>query len=409
MASTLLTDKNVLRQPLPDLLVPLKKYRTRSSALHNLWYLQELSQWDIEREARLYSKSVDWEDKNLWQAMEKERLYCGDEHSVVGRFNQNLCHSILGVLRKYVEPDICFGDYKCALSDAGFIKVPDVVLITGKHDLLVVGEAKTPWMHDIDHAQSNNVLFRQYLGQIANYMHTTQSRLGWFTTYEQTMFLKQVPHPKRKERWVLCHSPVIRHDVKYQEVSKDISTLYRGRVTLRECFLFLAKEASESPRAVNTMSPLDWVTQIQKLVDDEDDKYISLDENEDESDSGVVASHDRDNSHEGIGHGKTETSSDTQQSQRRQIATRSSTRREQATVEGSLQAATERLSIREQSDPFSALEWKLPVKVFFDKSKERWYHKVKERKVYVELHTDPDRGEFFVQSGFRYPANKSNV
>ncbi|PYI04666.1 hypothetical protein BO78DRAFT_347226 [Aspergillus sclerotiicarbonarius CBS 121057] len=406
MACTPLTDKSLLRQPLPDLRIPPNKYRTRSSALHDLWYLQELSQWDIEREARLYCKSVDWEDKNLLQAMEKERLYCGDEHSVVGRFNQNLCHSILGILQKYVEPGICFGDWKCASSDAGFGKVPDVVLITGQHDLLVVGEAKTPWMHDIDHAQSNNVLFRQYLGQIANYMYTTKSRLGWFTTYEQTMFLKQVPHPKRKERWVLCHSPVIRHDVKYQEIPKDSSILHRGRVTLRECFLFLAKEASESPRAVNTMKPLDWVTQFQDRVDDEDDKYISLDEDGDDSDSGVEASHDRDSSHKDIGHGTTETSSDIQQPQRRQIATRSSTRREQATVQGSLQAATERLSIGEQSDPFSALEWKFQVKVFFDKSQERWYYKREERKVYVELNTDPDKGEFFVHDGFRHPVKK---
>lgn len=165
MVPRLLTGKEVIQQPLPDLRYHDEKFRTSSKSTHKLWFLATLSEWNIEQKARHYSKSIDWQDDILGYELGEEQIECGDEHSVVGRFNQNLCHNSTPSLHKYVQTDVRFGDFKCAVSDASFKKVPDVVLVTKEHQLRLVGEAKTPWMHDIKQAQEKNATFRNYIGK----------------------------------------------------------------------------------------------------------------------------------------------------------------------------------------------------------------------------------------------------
>lgn len=128
--------------------------------------MAELQSWDIEIEARLYSSSIPWDDRVLDYDLYEERLVCGDESSVVARFQQNLGHALSPVLREYVRAGLQFGDFKCAAPERRKMKggTPDMVLIDDKHVLYSVGESKAPWVHDIDKAQKDKATFRNYIG-----------------------------------------------------------------------------------------------------------------------------------------------------------------------------------------------------------------------------------------------------
>ncbi|KAB8215238.1 hypothetical protein BDV33DRAFT_208520 [Aspergillus novoparasiticus] len=78
------------------------------------------------------------------------------------------------------------------------------------------------------------------------------------------MFFKQEPHPRNNKKWVLWHSPVIRHNVRSREIlgnEKDLRNpaLYRGHVSLRECFLYIVHLAYQDFSAKNTMVYSRWV------------------------------------------------------------------------------------------------------------------------------------------------------
>jgi hypothetical protein len=75
-------------------------------------------------------------------------------------------------------------------------------------------------------------------------MHTNNVKYGFLTTYNQTVFLKQEPHPRNRRRWVLWHSPVIYHDAPSRCIEGDPRNVlsFRNRVSLRECFLFLVRK-----------------------------------------------------------------------------------------------------------------------------------------------------------------------
>ncbi|GKZ98167.1 hypothetical protein AnigIFM59636_002191 [Aspergillus niger] len=390
MALHLLSGKQIIQQPLPDLRV-------------------DKIIWNIEQKARQYSESINWKDDIQGYKLEEERLYCGDEHSVVARFNQNLCHTSTLALHGYVKNGIRFGDYKCAKKTEAFTKIPDIVLITRKHNLCVVGEAKTPWMHNIVWEQGRDSTFRNFIGQIANYMHKTQSKYGFLTTYEQTMFFQQVPHPKKKGAWVLCHSPVIHHDTKYEEITEDKSkdpTQYRGKVTLAECFFYFAKKARKGRRVINSMEAMSWVgSDIYKFIDD--DSYISFDEEDEESSSGEE---DEDSSCEEEAKDSSEeeeNGSNKKGASSSQRTTRSVTRRlNTKTSIDTLQADTERMNIKGHSHRYSALEWKDAVTIHFERLQSKWYYTAKGKRVYVDLHQDSDEGDFFVSGGYRYRVKK---
>lgn len=205
------------------------------------------------------------------------------------------------------------------------------------------------------------------------------------------MFFRQEPHPTKKGKWVLCHSPVIGHNTKYGDVPEEKSDdpiQFRGRVTLSECFLYLAKQACEGGEAINTMNALAWVGPDSSRVDEEDDDYISMDEKSDERGD------------EKSKHNKGEYP----------IMTRSSARRQDAKLAmEELQSGTEQFSIQGQSHAYSGLEWKQGiVSVFFDNSEGKWYYTAQRRKVYVELHKDPDEGDFFIANKLRYRVRKQD-
>ncbi|KAE8154112.1 hypothetical protein BDV25DRAFT_148264 [Aspergillus avenaceus] len=389
MAPRLLSGKEIIQQPLPDLRVD-EKYRTTSPSTQKLWFSANLSQWNIEQKARQYSDSIDWKDEIQSYACDKERLYCGDEHSVVARFNHNLCHTLTLALHRYVNDGMAFGDYKCAKKPIKFTKIPDIALITDAHDLCVVGEAKTPWKHDIVRLQRIDGEFRNFIGQIAQYMYKTKRKHGFLTTYEQTIFFQQVPHPKKKNVWVLCYSPVIYHNSKYEQVAEDKldnPAYYRGKVTLAECFLYLAKRASEDRQAANSMEAKSWVGSDSSKINGEDDGHISFEEEGSSAEEG-----------------KKDEKDEKDKSQR---MTRSTTRRlKTITNTNTLHTDTERLNIQGHSHLYSTLEWRGCVSIFFDRLEDKWYYISKGKHVHVHLHQDPDEGDFFVSGNYRYPVRK---
>lgn len=165
MAPHLLSGKEIIQQPLPDLRVD-EKYRTTSISTQKLFFSAHLSQWNIEQKARQYSDTINWKDDIRAYKFVEQLLHCGDEHSVVARFNQNLGHTLTIALNGYVDDGLGFGDYKCAKQPLDLKKVPDITLITDKHDLCVVGEAKTPWKHNIIHQQNAIVTFRNFIGKL---------------------------------------------------------------------------------------------------------------------------------------------------------------------------------------------------------------------------------------------------
>ncbi|KAK2768454.1 hypothetical protein FQN54_000309 [Arachnomyces sp. PD_36] len=112
--------------------------------------------------------------------------------------------------------------------------VPDYAAVNEvDNSLRFLGEAKTPWNHTlqkyIDDYKGNlkkkleqafgkhpiltydlNVLLNLYFtGQVAQYMYIFKLKYGFFTTYNETIFLKQVQRPDGT--WKLCYSSPVRH------------------------------------------------------------------------------------------------------------------------------------------------------------------------------------------------------
>ena len=158
---------------------------TISSSLHEKWYDGHLSNWDtFEREAYKLSSQIEplprtvlsvkpggpnQPQNHVWN----EQFLCGDELSVSGRFVQQVLHPVTVVARE-LKMRRRFGDFKvCSAkpktepdpnskSKSGgelpdFVAVAPVAALGASedipiklyHELRLVGEAKTPWKHDL--------------------------------------------------------------------------------------------------------------------------------------------------------------------------------------------------------------------------------------------------------------------
>lgn len=72
------------------------------------------------------------------------------------------------------------------------------------------------------------------IGQVARYMDDNETLYGFYSTYNETVFLK------RTGKYTFQVSPVINHD--------SVSSHEFGQVSLRECFLAIAHMAGEKWR-----------------------------------------------------------------------------------------------------------------------------------------------------------------
>ncbi|RAK90829.1 hypothetical protein BO79DRAFT_280995 [Aspergillus costaricaensis CBS 115574] len=152
--------------------------RTISDSTHNIEYLATLVRWNtFEQEVRQAFEGIQWPTHREVLAYEPprnatgnntchEQLLCGDEHTTVARFGQNVGHIMTSVFQT-MRLDARFGDFKtCSDAEVGG-KVPDIVLVDDTGKLKVIGEAKTPWMHNIQLQvdQTGQKTLRRYIAK----------------------------------------------------------------------------------------------------------------------------------------------------------------------------------------------------------------------------------------------------
>lgn len=89
-----------------------------------------------------------------------------------------------------------------------------------------------------------------FLAQPINYMWELNCAYGFFSNYEETIFLRQVMDSNGV--WRIDYSPVIRSITSYDANNPS-------SVSLRQCFFYVGSQASTEGPANNT-TPL-WVVQ----------------------------------------------------------------------------------------------------------------------------------------------------
>lgn len=174
---TPLTAHDLIQQPLPS--IKRGPYMTKNDSTQNIYFHSTLGEWrNFEREVREAVLEIPWGDNppalaytpsrkdrdnpnHVWH----EQLFCGDGHSVVGRFGQIAGHVMTSVCRS-IGGQIRFADYKASSSGKEQGDVPDITIVTDSGHIRVLGEAKTPWRHNIlEKLHGDLPEFRHYLGE----------------------------------------------------------------------------------------------------------------------------------------------------------------------------------------------------------------------------------------------------
>ncbi|KAI9773160.1 MAG: hypothetical protein M1840_008281 [Geoglossum simile] len=163
---------------------------------------------------------------------ESEIIHVGNEQGLMARFGQNVSH-VMSEVYKSCSLSISFADYqagKTHVDAQSHRNIPDVVLMDCQRSIRAVGEGKTYWTRELP--GENLAVRAAWLGQLARYMDDLRMRYGFYTTYNVTIFLRRASDTTFEE------SPPIFHFT--------ASTDHGGKdnVSVRECFLYLAKLAS---------------------------------------------------------------------------------------------------------------------------------------------------------------------
>ncbi|KAL8946995.1 MAG: hypothetical protein Q9222_006677 [Ikaeria aurantiellina] len=141
--------------------------------------------------------------------------------------------------------------------------IADLTIWNQENQALIAGEVKTPWTVDLGDLMESEETdpdpdqfleeFSQRAGQVAYYMKLNNFKYGFLTTYDHTVFFKQETmaltgqiaraneHSDGSVANILCYSRAIRHDTPSTHCTSTNPADYAGRVSLRECFLFLMK------------------------------------------------------------------------------------------------------------------------------------------------------------------------
>ncbi|KAH8427142.1 uncharacterized protein LDX57_004859 [Aspergillus melleus] len=237
--------EDIIKSTIPDL--KLGQWHTEHSAIHNLRYLGELRPWrTFAAEAWRHSRDTDWAAHpdvlahGPWgpvpaHSLFNEHVWVGDETGVQGRFTNNIGQAVSAACRVF-GLDIAFADFRASNAVMGGW-VPDSGCITAAGELRGVGEDKVGWVpaHSLtDAVEEGGRYLRKVVGQIARYLRLGQVRYGFLTTYDETIFLRQVK--SRGGVWRLEYSEPIRHDARAGQNS--------GEITLREAFWYFAAKAA---------------------------------------------------------------------------------------------------------------------------------------------------------------------
>ncbi|KAJ5200276.1 hypothetical protein N7491_008923 [Penicillium cf. griseofulvum] len=240
-----ITSREVLRSPLPNLL--LGPYHTISSALHLIHYIGPLAPWADFR-AGVLGSILPAGGSTIYHTLTNrdihlEQVYVSDETGVQGRFQQAVGHvlgAVSGAGHVARGVNIRFADFKSV--GLQYNKTPDVAIVSRDSPicLLAVGELKVPWVeaHAIPDNQGDEDDLCATIGQLAEYMIDLKLPYGFHSTYNETIFLRQV---NVQGVWT----------IEYSEVINDTSDL-----PIRQCFWYLAQlAAAVAGQPVNNTIP----------------------------------------------------------------------------------------------------------------------------------------------------------
>ncbi|KAF9892635.1 hypothetical protein FE257_001037 [Aspergillus nanangensis] len=256
-----ITAKKLLQQPLPDL--EQGQYHTLNSALHNIEFIGTLTPWP-NFEVEVQTTFEEWFSEPRSHAslsyegsrpgpssLSNEHYVVGKEEGVQGRYQNNVGQAMGAILQNQAV-DIQVGDF--AASATIYHKEPDMAFMSRstKH-VRIVSEFKTPWIDAHNLAASfsgadGTVPPSKQLGQIAEYMYDLHLKYGFMSTYEETVFLRQVQDATSV--WVLQHSPIIRHSA---------NGTIKGEVSVRQCIWHLCQSAVVEHRTTLRHDKLQWV------------------------------------------------------------------------------------------------------------------------------------------------------
>jgi hypothetical protein len=235
---SMLNPKHFIQSPLP----PLREgsNRTRSSALKPLEFLGRLTPWpDFETAVWNTYISETWRTPTLTHRPKSgyerfnlvhEHILVGDEHGVQERMKQNV-GQVMNSIFAAQGMNIAFSDFKCASTN--YRRIQDMAVIDVSGQPLLVGEIKSPWIdaHNMNDFRGESA-YKHVFGQIADYMYDQQLMYGFLSTYEYTIFLKQV---RVNNQWQLQFSDPIPFDA--------VSSPQNGTVSVRQCFFHICHEA----------------------------------------------------------------------------------------------------------------------------------------------------------------------
>jgi hypothetical protein len=248
-----LTARDVTYQPLMSYKADPKR-RVKSSSLHELWFAENLEEWDtFEDEVEKNFANIPWadhsnvlaydlpEDVSDFHLYAKDHFLCGEEISISGRYVQHALHPMSAV-SKELEYEMVFGDWKTtAERDTDFVRTiridtasKDIVSLTEEeaaveeiddstfeetpikrrprkqlipdYALMVeidgspraVGEVKTPWNHNFKNMwvamtdNQNKMRMRRALGIffVISNVFITDTQVGQIGNYMIELELK---------------------------------------------------------------------------------------------------------------------------------------------------------------------------------------------------------------------------
>ncbi|KAB8265814.1 hypothetical protein BDV32DRAFT_144337 [Aspergillus pseudonomiae] len=256
--------QQLIKLPLPDLAGG--PGNTKSCALHK-YFVGSMEEWpNFVEEARAAvqlagitgdTPVISWTSRVAATEanINAEHVVVGAESGVQGRVQQNIGQA-MGAICKSINIDMRFADYKAAAAPWIDRKVPDMICMTTAGHLRIVGEIKTPWVKAHKLARLFTLArakVQQLFGQIAEYMMLANMRYGFLTTYEETIFFRQI---LSNGSWGLQYSKPIKSSTAAQEAPTGD---YEDRVSVRECFLHLIQLADTNHIAGSPLPMAQWV------------------------------------------------------------------------------------------------------------------------------------------------------
>ncbi|CEJ60285.1 hypothetical protein PMG11_08865 [Penicillium brasilianum] len=203
------------------------QHHTKSNALHDIYFLGNLQPWPgFLGAVRLCHENFAWRQETLGYMLRVRDPYTygnvevGDEHGVQGRsqkFHGDVINTIFASQTTTQRNiDLRFADFKCVPST--YSGTPDVILKDSNHTLKIVGELKTPWIdeHQLEPRLTDEQTLREVLAQPIRYMQDLGCMYGFLSTYEETIFLRQVVD--NNGVWRIEYSPVILASATYDRL-----------------------------------------------------------------------------------------------------------------------------------------------------------------------------------------------